>query len=93
MCGYEYKISCRLMFVVKVFISIARFLLFSQNVLRFWLDKGVDGFRMDAVVTMVEKEGFPDFDPNNPDNPLINQPETYQIIQEFRAVLDTYTDK
>lgn len=64
-----------------------------KNVLRFWLDKGVDGFRMDAVVTMVEKEGFPDFDPNNPDNPLINQPETYQIIQEFRAVLDTYTDK
>ena len=30
------------------------------NAARFWLDMGVDGFRLDAVGTIFEKEGYPD---------------------------------
>jgi alpha-glucosidase len=30
------------------------------NAVRFWLDRGVDGFRLDAIGTIYEREGFPD---------------------------------
>ncbi|XP_047112731.1 maltase 2-like [Schistocerca piceifrons] len=64
-----------------------------EDVLRFWLDKGVDGYRMDAVPHMVEKAGFPDEIPGDPDQPYKHQPETYVIIQEFRSVVDEYDDR
>ena len=35
-----------------------------QNVLRFWLDRGVDGFRVDAIQTLFEKEHLQDEPPS-----------------------------
>ncbi|MEY4743389.1 MAG: hypothetical protein RIR34_728 [Actinomycetota bacterium] len=33
-----------------------------DDILRFWLDKGVDGFRVDVAHAMVKREGYPDAD-------------------------------
>ena len=46
--------------------------------MRFWLDMGVDGLRLDAVPYLVEREGT-----NNE-----NLPETHAILKKIRAELD-----
>jgi glycosidase len=48
------------------------------SVMRFWLDMGVDGLRLDAVPYLVEREGT-----NNE-----NLPETHDILKQIRAELD-----
>ncbi len=48
------------------------------GVMRFWLDLGVDGLRLDAVPYLVEREGT-----NNE-----NLPETHDILKKIRANLD-----
>ncbi|MGZ5143531.1 MAG: alpha-amylase family glycosyl hydrolase, partial [Burkholderiales bacterium] len=52
--------------------------------MRFWLDMGVDGFRLDAIPYLVEREGT-----NNE-----NLPETHDVIRQIRRSLDTlYNDR
>jgi maltose alpha-D-glucosyltransferase/alpha-amylase len=54
------------------------------NVMRFWLDMGVDGLRLDAVPYLCEREG----------TTCENLPETHAVIKSLRAVLDAeYTDR
>ena len=48
------------------------------NVMRFWLDMGVDGLRLDAVPYLVEREGS-----NNE-----NLPETHAVLRRIRATMD-----
>jgi maltose alpha-D-glucosyltransferase/alpha-amylase len=48
------------------------------NVMRFWLDMGVDGLRLDAIPYLIEREGT-----NNE-----NLPETHVILKKIRAALD-----
>jgi maltose alpha-D-glucosyltransferase/alpha-amylase len=48
--------------------------------MRFWLDMGVDGFRLDAIPYLCEREGT-----NNE-----NLPETHAIIKEIRRMVDTH---
>ena len=50
------------------------------QVMKRWLDAGVDGFRLDAIPYLCEREGT-----NNE-----NLPETHAIIKRFRAELDAY---
>ena len=50
------------------------------SVMRFWLDLGVDGMRLDAVPYLVEREG------TNNENLL----ETHAVLKRFRAELDAY---
>jgi maltose alpha-D-glucosyltransferase / alpha-amylase len=53
-------------------------------VLRYWLDLGVDGLRLDAVPYLVEREGT-----NNE-----NLPETHAVLKQIRAELDArYPDR
>jgi alpha-glucosidase len=72
------------------------------DVLRFWLGKGVDGFRVDVIWCLVKDEHFRD-NPVNPDwkpglgdrERLISiyecdRPEMMGLVAEMRAVLDTY---
>jgi len=35
-----------------------------HSVLRFWLDRGVDGFRVDVANSLVKRDGLPDYDPS-----------------------------
>ncbi|MES2564561.1 MAG: maltose alpha-D-glucosyltransferase, partial [Pseudomonadota bacterium] len=46
--------------------------------MRFWLDMGVDGFRLDAIPYLVEREGT-----NNE-----NLPQTHDVIRSIRKALD-----
>ena len=48
------------------------------NVMKFWLEIGVDGFRLDAVPYLVEREG----------TSCENLPETHAVIRELRRRLD-----
>jgi maltose alpha-D-glucosyltransferase/alpha-amylase len=48
------------------------------RIMRFWLDMGVDGFRLDAIPYLVEREGT-----NNE-----NLPETHDVIRKLRAAID-----
>src|SRR5579859_7966687 len=48
--------------------------------MRFWLDMGVDGFRLDAIPYLVEREGT-----NNE-----NLPETHAVIKQLRAAIDAH---
>jgi maltose alpha-D-glucosyltransferase / alpha-amylase len=54
------------------------------QIMRFWLDMGVDGFRLDAIPYLVEREGT-----NNE-----NLRETHAVIKELRAAIDaSYTNR
>lgn len=72
------------------------------DALRFWLAKGVDGFRVDVLWHMIKDAGFRD-DPLNPSyvegepdfrrvRPVhsADQPEVHEIAREMRAVLEEY---
>ncbi len=54
------------------------------NVMRYWLDMGVDGLRLDAIPYLVEREG----------TNCENLSETHDVIKKIRAALDErYTDR
>ena len=54
------------------------------RVMRFWLDLGVDGFRLDAIPYLCEREGTSNE----------NLPETHAVIKQIRAQLDAhYTNR
>jgi len=46
--------------------------------MRFWLDMGVDGFRLDAIPYLVERDGTSNE----------NLPETHDVIKRLRAAID-----
>ena len=48
------------------------------NVMKFWLDLGVDGFRVDAVPYLIEREG----------TSCENLPETHEVLKFLRRRLD-----
>jgi maltose alpha-D-glucosyltransferase/alpha-amylase len=50
------------------------------SVMRFWLDLGVDGLRLDAVPYLVEREGTSNE----------NLPETHAVLKQLRKALDDY---
>src|SRR5215469_10923216 len=50
------------------------------KVMKRWLDTGVDGFRLDAIPYLCEREGTSNE----------NLPETHAIIRQIRATLDAY---
>jgi len=68
------------------------------DVLKFWLDRGVDGFRIDVAHGMVKAEGLPDVvaaDPKAemlaPENrPFWDQDGVHEIYREWRKILDSY---
>jgi alpha-glucosidase len=75
------------------------------DVLRFWLDKGVDGFRVDVIWHLIKDAEFRDNPPNpayRPGEPEIqrslqvhsaDQPEIHDLIAQMRAVIDEYDDR
>jgi alpha-glucosidase len=75
-----------------------------HGVIRFWLERGVDGFRIDVVANMIKDEQLRDnpiraeADPDIPwlgrgiPDPLYStdRPEVHDIIRGFRGVSDRY---
>jgi alpha-glucosidase len=72
------------------------------GVLRFWLERGVDGFRIDVLWHLVKDEHFRDNPPNegwtegmNPFDALVpehttDRPEVHDIINRMRRLFDEY---
>ncbi len=75
------------------------------DVLRFWLARGVDGFRIDVLWHIVKAEGLPDNPPNPDYRPSMgemsrvlqthstDQPEVHVIAAEMRRIADTYGER
>jgi alpha-glucosidase len=76
-----------------------------HDVLRFWLDKGVDGFRIDVVWHLAKDPEFrdnptnPGWDPSQPEiqrhlqQYSADQPFVHEIIEELREVIEAYNDR
>src|SRR5262249_29852690 len=74
------------------------------DVLRFWFDRGVDGFRIDALRQVVKDAHFrdnppdPDWTPaQGPYHALLplhsaDQPELMDIVHRFREIAEEYQD-
>ncbi|MEV6309046.1 glycoside hydrolase family 13 protein [Streptomyces sp. NPDC051840] len=67
------------------------------EVLRHWLDRGVDGFRVDVAHALFKAEGLPDAGPGQHRDPLRNhlmpyydQEELHPLYRRWRALLDTH---
>ncbi len=75
------------------------------DVLRFWLRRGVDGFRVDVMWMMIKDDQFRD----NPPNPgyrvgqpsssrflpvyNTNRPEVHEVVAQMRAVVDEFPER
>jgi len=69
-----------------------------DGVLRFWLDRGVDGFRVDVAHGLVKEAGLPDRDlTNGPPkagnrSPFWDQDGVHEVYRAWRKILDDYGD-
>ena len=75
------------------------------DVLRFWFDRGVDGFRIDVLWHLMKAEAFPDNPPNPNYRPGMaemfrveqrfsaDQPEVHALAAEMRRIADSYGER
>lgn len=71
-----------------------------ENILRFWLDRGVDGFRVDQPHAMAKAKGLPDhpfvaeagagFIEGRENPPMWFQEEVHEIFRSWRKILESY---
>ncbi|MET7688431.1 glycoside hydrolase family 13 protein [Streptomyces sp. NPDC005483] len=69
-----------------------------RSILRFWLDMGVDGFRIDVAHGLVKAEGLPDLGSHdqvkllgNDVMPFFDQDGVHEIYRQWRLILDEYS--
>ena len=75
------------------------------DVLRFWLDRGVDGFRVDVIWLLIKDAELRDNPPNPAYRPeqaessrfiplhSADQPEVHDVVAEMRRVLEDYPER
>ncbi|GAA2392717.1 glycoside hydrolase family 13 protein [Nonomuraea africana] len=68
-----------------------------RDILRFWLDRGVDGFRIDVAHGMIKAAGLPDVGDDlhvemlgHDSVPYFDQDGVHEIYREWRPILDSY---
>ncbi|GED97544.1 glycoside hydrolase family 13 protein [Gordonia crocea] len=68
-----------------------------EHTLRFWLDRGIDGFRIDVAHGLAKAPGLPDMDldaaqilRHTDSDPRFNNPGVHTIHRRIRAVVDEY---
>ncbi len=61
-----------------------------ESILRFWLDRGVDGFRIDVAHGLFKQHGLPDAVRPRNSGPYFNQPEVHQVYRRWHRVLAEY---
>ena len=60
-----------------------------EDVLRFWLDRGVDGIRVDSAALLVKDPELPEVDPDRP-HPFHDLDGVHEIYRSWRRVADGY---
>ncbi|RIW28442.1 alpha-glucosidase [Bacillus salacetis] len=61
------------------------------RIMKFWLDRGIDGFRMDAIAILAKQDGFPDAENPEDISYLGNNPGIHEYLQEMNEkVLQHY---
>jgi alpha-glucosidase len=71
-----------------------------ESVLRFWFDRGVDGFRIDVANGLHKHQDLPDLgersgrpvDDGNEDHPFWDRDTVHEVYREWRRVADSYPD-
>lgn len=73
------------------------------DVVRFWLDRGVAGFRLDAITTLFEDPNLKDNkvlpgknaygDPNMANENNDHSPQIHQVLRDLRKLMDSYPDE
>jgi alpha-glucosidase len=75
------------------------------DVMRYWLGKGVDGFRVDVIWHLIKDDQFRDNPPNpgfvegRPPHEAVlpvyttDRPEIHQVVAEMRAVIEEFDDR
>ncbi len=75
-----------------------------EATLRFWFERGVDGFRIDVANALVKQTGLPDLDgrgyptreemsdPEWVEHPFMDRTEVHDIYRQWRMLADTYPD-
>ncbi|MEO7348575.1 MAG: glycoside hydrolase family 13 protein [Terrimesophilobacter sp.] len=70
-----------------------------RSILRFWLDRGIDGFRVDVAHGLIKKTGLPNYTPpkggasmgGHADTPPYwAQPGVHEIYRDWRTLIDEY---
>ncbi len=65
-----------------------------KDIMKYWLDMGVDGFREDVITFISKREGLPDGFPLMPAargmEHYKNGPRIHEFLQEFKTVWDGY---
>ena len=70
----------------------------AEKTLQFWLDRGVDGFRIDVAFGLIKAKGLPDVGPEPfhlmseraPQVPMWNQPGVHAIFRDWRKLADDH---
>ena len=61
------------------------------SMMKFWLDKGIDGFRMDVCNLFSKAEGLPDIGEEGPEGIYMNGPKIHDYLHEMnKEVLSKY---
>jgi alpha-glucosidase len=64
-----------------------------EDVLRFWLDRGADGIRIDSAALLTKDPGLRDVGPDEPlpgTHPYIDRDDVHEIYRSWRALTDGY---
>jgi alpha-glucosidase len=67
-----------------------------EDVLRFWFDRGVDGFRIDVAQALFKDQSLPEMEEPNPRTwhadwvVAVNQPELHPLYRRWRELAEEY---
>jgi alpha-glucosidase len=62
-----------------------------ESILRFWLDRGVDGFRIDVAHGLYKPRDLaPRVSTDRPPHPMWDQPEVHEVYRRWHKVLEEY---
>jgi alpha-glucosidase len=73
-----------------------------HSVLRFWLERGIDGFRIDVIQRIAKHPGLADYPPSGSPGPGYggqrhvndeNHPDVHALLRGIRGVLDGYRER
>jgi len=63
-----------------------------EAILRFWLDRGAAGVRIDSAGLLVKDPALPDFTPGDGPHPYVDRDDLHGIYRSWRAIADSYRE-